>query len=115
MWDAIDRIGVDATDVSLAAPAWQLHNAVSGGINTTVADERVVVTPTGVAAAWERPLASILRVSADAGKPGGSCSHPHQNRLVIILKEPLPQQLFVSRLLFMTDDCPTSPVILYST
>ena len=66
----MDRVGIDATDVPLAAPAWQKNNAVSGGSNASLADERVVVTPAGVAAAWEKPLESILRVGALAGKPG---------------------------------------------
>jgi hypothetical protein len=70
VWGAVDRIGVDATDVSLAAPAWQKNNAESGGANTTVADERVVVTPEGVAAAWEQPLQLILRVGTLAAKQG---------------------------------------------
>lgn len=69
LWGLVDMIGVDATAQSLAAPAYEAHDAVSGGPNTTLADERVVVTPTSVSKAWAAPMAALAKLAAAVSKP----------------------------------------------
>ena len=67
VWTAVDAIGVDATAVRLALPAYMARNAVSGGANTTLADERVNATVPLVRSAWASPIKGLRALSA------GSC------------------------------------------
>lgn len=69
LWVAVDMVGVDGTAVSLAAAPYLARNAVSGGLNTTVADERVVVTPDSVSAAWKSPLDLLAELSTGVNRP----------------------------------------------
>lgn len=56
--------GIDATAVRLAQPAYMAHNAVSGGANTTLSDERVNATVPMVRAAWVEPINGLRALSA---------------------------------------------------
>ena len=64
VWTAVDAIGVDATAVRLALPAYMARNAVSGGANTTLADERVNATVPLVRSAWASPIKGLRALSA---------------------------------------------------
>ena len=64
VWTAVDVIGVDVTAVRLAQPAYTARNAVSGGANTTLADERVNATVPMVRTAWASPIKALRALSA---------------------------------------------------